>query len=261
MPAVLASANVTTTVGTPAPALQEGVTSQLPITVTNSGSGPTTGSTTVTIPLPAGVTPPGPFISGAWNCTTSGSTVTCTNNLFLPAGAVSPISIPVTPGHGAGGTVLPTIGPITTVAPGDPHPCAGNGAGPFPAVLAASQVKLTLKVFLGGATNINSITDVLIRDDLRRLNRLPTIEPYTGLSGFTHSGGGGGEQVNASVFTVPANPADAIVDWVFIELRNAVTPVPSSPPVRRWCNGMAMWLTWTVSPPSRSPQASVTRAT
>lgn len=46
---------------------------------------------------------------------------------------------------------------------------------------------------------------------------LPLTEPYTVL-GFTHTGGGGSESVQPSVFDVTG--PDAIVDWVFIELRD-----------------------------------------
>jgi len=53
-------------------------------------------------------------------------------------------------------------------------------------------------------------------DGLRAASLLPDTEPYTGL-GFTHAGGGGGETVQAGVFSVTG--ANAIVDWVFVELR------------------------------------------
>jgi hypothetical protein len=51
---------------------------------------------------------------------------------------------------------------------------------------------------------------------------IPTTEPYTGLTGFTHSGSGGGE---ASVATVVGSAAaagnDAVTDWVFAQLHRA----------------------------------------
>ncbi len=58
----------------------------------------------------------------------------------------------------------------------------------------------------------------LMADDLRSLGLIPTIEPYTGL-GYTHSGGGG-ESVTPAVLAVTG--PNAIVDWVFLELRDAV---------------------------------------
>ncbi|QMW01778.1 hypothetical protein H3H32_28100 [Spirosoma foliorum] len=75
------------------------------------------------------------------------------------------------------------------------------------------------KVFLGGAYNS---TTSLMRDDLRTKNLLPLIEPYSTPvlvgSGFTHVGGGGNEATTASVLSTTGN--NAIVDWVFVELRN-----------------------------------------
>ena len=54
--AVLGSPDVTTTVGTPSPVLKDGVTSTLPVTVTDRGTGDANGPTVVTIPLPPGIT-------------------------------------------------------------------------------------------------------------------------------------------------------------------------------------------------------------
>ena len=49
---------------------------------------------------------------------------------------------------------------------------------------------------------------------------VPTTEPYSDL-GFTHVNGGG-ETVDASVFDATGD--DAIVDWLFLELRDKTTP-------------------------------------
>ena len=79
-------------------------------------------------------------------------------------------------------------------------------------------VAFKLKVFLRGAL-VPNVFDTLMRDDLRALNYLPLTEPYTGMSGFVHKGGGGGEVVaDPALFQVTGH--DAIVDWVFIELRS-----------------------------------------
>jgi uncharacterized repeat protein (TIGR01451 family) len=66
------------------------------ITVTNSGTGPTSGTVTVTDTLPAGLS----FVSGSgtgWNaCTASGQIVTCTNSNTLNAGiSYQPLAITV----------------------------------------------------------------------------------------------------------------------------------------------------------------------
>ena len=60
-----------------------------------------------------------------------------------------------------------------------------------------------------------------MRDDLRVAGLIPTTEPFTAL-GFTQSGGGGGGTVLPAVFTTTGD--NAIVDWVLLELRSAITP-------------------------------------
>ncbi|MFK7970566.1 MAG: HYR domain-containing protein [Bacteroidia bacterium] len=68
----------------------------------------------------------------------------------------------------------------------------------------------------------------LMRDGLHQANLIPLTEPYTGLGyTFVH---GGAEQIQASVLNVTG--ANAIVDWVVVELRDSVnsTQVVSSRP-------------------------------
>jgi hypothetical protein len=78
-------------------------------------------------------------------------------------------------------------------------------------------VKLSIKVFLEGCFNT---TTGKMQDALRANNLLTNKEPYTGL-GFSHVGSGG-ETVLPTRFTTTGG--NAIVDWVFVELRNATTP-------------------------------------
>ena len=78
-------------------------------------------------------------------------------------------------------------------------------------------IQLRLKAFLQGPYNSGN---GLQNDDLRTAtptNLIPSTEPYTALNGFTHVDGGG-ETVAQSVLQVTGN--DAIVDWVFLELRD-----------------------------------------
>ncbi|MFT4662190.1 MAG: glucose/arabinose dehydrogenase [Patiriisocius sp.] len=76
---------------------------------------------------------------------------------------------------------------------------------------------LVLNVLLEGP--YNTTTD-LMADQLRVDLHLPLVEPYTSL-GFTHVNGGG-ETTNNGVLAITG--ADAIVDWVFVEIRSAVNP-------------------------------------
>ena len=78
-------------------------------------------------------------------------------------------------------------------------------------------VNFFLKAFLDGAYTSGS----LMSDGLRAANLLPTTEPYTGL-GYAYTGSPTGLTVAPAQLTVTG--ANAIVDWVVVELRNATTP-------------------------------------
>ncbi len=70
-------------------------------------------------------------------------------------------------------------------------------------------IQVSPKVMLqGAALNPNIGEETLMRDDLRIAGIIPTTSPY-----------GDGFRCNASVFNVTG--ADAIVDWVWVELRDA----------------------------------------
>ncbi|MEZ4960416.1 MAG: hypothetical protein R2830_11415 [Saprospiraceae bacterium] len=82
--------------------------------------------------------------------------------------------------------------------------------------LGQGALKIYPKIFLQGPYAAG-----LMNDDLRSANLLPNAEPYTGL-GFVQVGGGGGEMASPGVFAITGN--DAIVDWVFLELRDKNSP-------------------------------------
>ncbi|GAB3923585.1 hypothetical protein [Larkinella terrae] len=83
---------------------------------------------------------------------------------------------------------------------------------------SGSQI-LNLKGVLQAAT-ITAIGS-LMTDQLRSQNLIPLQEPYTNLN-YTHLGSGG-ETTTSSVLAVTGN--NAIVDWVFVELRSTPTQV------------------------------------
>lgn len=83
---------------------------------------------------------------------------------------------------------------------------------------APNTVAVMPKVWLDGPY---VATTGLMRDDLRAASRIPTTEPYTAL-GFANVAGGGGEQVLPAVLAVTG--PDAIVDWIFLELRATTAP-------------------------------------
>lgn len=84
-------------------------------------------------------------------------------------------------------------------------------------LLVPNTVAVSPKVWLEGAYDGGA---GLMRDDLRAAGLIPLGEPYTAL-GFQHVGGGG-EATSTSVFTTQG--PTAVVDWVMVELRSAVTP-------------------------------------
>lgn len=115
---------------------------------------------------------------------------------------------------------FPNLG-ITTVTITDitaqSNSCSTGGLSVSDGIdIGECDVLLSVKVLLQGAYDPS--TDMM-HDALRGQGVIPDTEPYTGL-GFTHIGGGG-EQVLASMFDPPVNAGDAIVDWIFLELRDA----------------------------------------
>ncbi len=83
--------------------------------------------------------------------------------------------------------------------------------------IACPGIALKAKTMLHGAL-IGSNDSNLMRDDLRKANLIPLVEPYTDLNGFEHVGASGGEMLREDLLTIEG--ADAIVDWVLLELRS-----------------------------------------
>ena len=79
-------------------------------------------------------------------------------------------------------------------------------------------LRLAVKLMLEGPYDPNTGR---MRDQLRSAGLIPATEPYTAL-GFTQAADGGGEALQAGITGVTGD--QAIVDWVLLELRNAVSP-------------------------------------
>ena len=77
-------------------------------------------------------------------------------------------------------------------------------------------IPVAAKAILQGAYNTGT---GFMNDNLRTLGLIPTTEPYTGMTGFTHVGGGGGETLKSGLLA-GASDNNSIVDWVFVELRD-----------------------------------------
>lgn len=84
------------------------------------------------------------------------------------------------------------------------------------------DVTLNLKAALQGA--LYGTSNGLMRDNLRTLNLIPLNQPYSSALNmrFTHVNGGGSEVTTAAVLNVSGG--NAIVDWIFIEIRDALAP-------------------------------------
>ena len=113
---------------------------------------------------------------------------------------------------GAAGTL--TDGSITTDAAIVP-----DNFEAYTFAMEDGEVCLAATAFLQGALYLSP--NAIMTDDLRSNSLIPTAEPYAALTGFTHVGNGGGETTTAGVLGVQANTDNNIVDWVFIELRDA----------------------------------------
>ncbi len=80
-------------------------------------------------------------------------------------------------------------------------------------------LSVPIKVFLGGAYNAAT---QMMQDTLRLFNLIPTMQPYNTApyaSSFTQVNNAGTETIGAGVLAVSG--ANAIVDWVFVEVRSA----------------------------------------
>ncbi len=107
--------------------------------VSNVGSAATTGTVTVTDPLPAGLT----FVSATgtgWSCGAVGQAVTCTHpGPVAPAASLPAISLTVSVGVGA----LPSVTNTATVAtPGDAN--AGNDTASDPTPIGTSGIDVSI---------------------------------------------------------------------------------------------------------------------
>ena len=91
----------------------------------------------------------------------------------------------------------------------------GNSTG-LSQIVSCTGVGFRSKLVLQGAMLDNNSSN-LMRDDLRKQGLLPIKEPYSAMQNFDHVGAGGGEECSPEIFDITGEKA--IVDWVFIELK------------------------------------------
>ncbi|HHM21848.1 MAG TPA: hypothetical protein ENJ20_07470, partial [Bacteroidetes bacterium] len=78
-----------------------------------------------------------------------------------------------------------------------------------------AAIKLRVNLF---GSMLNNDGSNWMRDDLRQKGYLPLTEPYSDDPVFQHVGNGGGETTTPEILNMPGG--DAVVDWVFVELRD-----------------------------------------
>jgi len=104
-----------------------------------------------------------------------------------------------------------------TIDPSNPSTFYAGSGGNGVAKWTGEVTELQLKAFLQGPFDENTM---LMTDNLRQNNVIPLTEPFTEL-GFTQVGSGG-ESISPELLNTTGN--DAIVDWIFIELRDGSNP-------------------------------------
>ncbi len=85
---------------------------------------------------------------------------------------------------------------------------------------ANSGIQLNVKMYLQGALLGVKPPSKLMRDDLRAAGLIPLQEPYSTLDNYSHYGELGGREVIENPELLKVAGSDAIVDWVFVELRH-----------------------------------------
>lgn len=98
------------------------------------------------------------------------------------------------------------------------HLTSEDGAASCLGNTNVGSTSFLLKAKLQGAM-IGAAND-LMRDDLRVKGLIPLQEPYSELNHFQHVHNGGGETIDMSMLSTEGN--DAVVDWIFIEIRDAM---------------------------------------
>ncbi len=84
----------------------------------------------------------------------------------------------------------------------------------------SSGVNLKIRMYLQGALLGVKQPTTLMRDDLRAAGLIPLQEPYAAFNNYDHYGEHGGQEVIDNPEILKVTGPDAIVDWVFVELRH-----------------------------------------
>ncbi len=228
LPAIVAAVkpDLALSFGSPSPALAETVLSSIPVTVANIGTATATGQVVVTISIPNNTTSLASYVTNGWTCNASGTTLTCATPNFagIASAASTTFDIRLTPNAGTAGQYVLLNGNVSTVA-GETNTVNNTNVTIVPTPIAAPPAyALNVKMMLQGA--MLGTTDGLMRDNLRTQNLIPLTSPYDVSlhTRFTKVAESTTATTIAAVLSANAGTSDAIVDWVFIELRNSASP-------------------------------------
>ena len=198
----------------PTPSLTATLGSTLPISVNNIGTGNYAGPVSVTLTLPANVSVAAGFTtSNGFTCSVSGQLVTCVKSVSLATATSETLAVSIVPNAPTANLPL-TFTAVTAIPVGDGTPANNTTSLTTPSVAPAPLISLLPQVYLQGALFGVTLPNLLMRDDLRSKGFLPLSHPYASLNPITATAA-----MNPSVTAVTGS--NAIVDWVFVELRSA----------------------------------------
>jgi uncharacterized repeat protein (TIGR01451 family) len=141
--------------------LNVGGLEQYVLTVNNAGSGSSSTPVTVTDVLPAGLTLDSSFLTtqGNWNCSVSGSTITCVSNTPIASGGSEQIVIPVlvTAQQGAIKNCA-SVSALNDSTPANNEACNTSDVAPKPIDIAIKKQLLGATTLPAGGTATYGLT-------------------------------------------------------------------------------------------------------
>jgi hypothetical protein len=188
---VNASPNLTISIGQPVPSPIVGQPSSIPVTVTNTGAGPSTGLITVVTQIPnSSLFGLFPVSNNGWTCTTSGITATCSSANPIASLANTTFSVPFIPTAIQVGNAL-TIPPAVVSGGGEPIANAGNNASSAITTSNVTSANLTPNLtFSSTVFTVATSKSVII--NINEIGNIPTngttVEVFIPFStGFTYA--------------------------------------------------------------------------
>ncbi|KAB7728168.1 tandem-95 repeat protein [Rudanella paleaurantiibacter] len=160
---VIGLADLTTSIGQPTPAFLPGLTSTLPVVVSNIGSAASSGLITTTLVIPSTVVTPASFTSNGFVCVTTGTTsVTCSSSASIATGASTTINVPITPGAAAAGTTLSFTHTVSITSEISVTNNIGTASAPVGSTVSAAPDSGTVSAGIGGTAVANVVANDLV---------------------------------------------------------------------------------------------------